>query len=49
MFGLSQYLTVGLKKLAATREDVLVQMRDPNRMAEVLPVVDYSLEQLVKQ
>lgn len=36
-----------IQKLTSGREDVLAQMRDPNRLAEVLPVVDKSLEQLV--
>jgi len=34
------------QKLAASREDVLSQMRDPTRVAELLPVVNYSLEEL---
>ena len=36
------------ERLASGREDVLVAMRNPGRMAEVLPVVDSSLEELVK-
>lgn len=40
-------MLIGLQKLASSREDALVQMRDPNRVAEVLPVVDRVLEQLV--
>ncbi|KAI9879442.1 MAG: hypothetical protein M1830_008489 [Pleopsidium flavum] len=35
------------KKLATTREDVPALMRDANKLAELLPVVDKSLEQLI--
>lgn len=35
------------QRLAATREDVPALMRDPNRLVELLPVVDRSLERLV--
>ncbi|KAI9815530.1 MAG: hypothetical protein M1827_002664 [Pycnora praestabilis] len=34
------------KKLAITREDVPALMRDPNRLSELLPVVDKSLERI---
>lgn len=34
------------KKLAGRREDVLAIMRDPNRLAEIIPIVDQSLEGL---
>ena len=36
------------ERLASGREDVLVAMRNPGRMAEILPIVDASLEELVK-
>ena len=32
------------QKLAESREDALAQMRDPNRLSELLPVVSKSLE-----
>ncbi|KAF2475670.1 TIP41-domain-containing protein [Lindgomyces ingoldianus] len=35
------------KVLAGTKEDVLAIMRDPNRLAEYIPVVDKSLENVV--
>ena len=34
-------------KLASTREDVLAFMRDPNKLAEILPVVDQWRERVV--
>ena len=34
------------KKLAGRKEDVLAIMRDPNRLAEHMPIVDKSLEGL---
>lgn len=34
------------KKLAGRKEDVLAIMRDPNRLAEYIPVVEKSLEGL---
>ncbi|KAF2456764.1 TIP41-like family-domain-containing protein [Lineolata rhizophorae] len=37
------------EKLSVAREDVPALMRDPNRLAQVLPVVDTSLERLVLQ
>lgn len=35
------------KSLAGTREDVLAIMRDPNPLAEYVPVVEKSLERVV--
>jgi len=35
------------EKLGAGRDDVLAQMRDPNRVAEVLPVTKSSLEEVM--
>ncbi|KAF2877505.1 TIP41-like family-domain-containing protein [Massariosphaeria phaeospora] len=35
------------KKLAGSREDTLALMRDPNRLAEHIPVVEKSLEKVV--
>ncbi|KAI1976063.1 Serine carboxypeptidase 3 [Ophidiomyces ophidiicola] len=35
------------QKLAATREDIPAVMRDPNKLAEMLPIVDNSLESVV--
>lgn len=32
------------QSLAGSREDVTVVMRDPNKLSEILPVVDQSLE-----
>ena len=37
------------KTLAGTKEDVLAMMRDPNRLAEYLPVVEHTLEAVVLQ
>ncbi|KAA6411272.1 MAG: hypothetical protein FRX48_04552 [Lasallia pustulata] len=34
-------------QLAMTREDVPAQMRDPNKLSDLLPVVDESIERLV--
>ena len=34
------------KKIAGRKEDVLATMRDPNRLAEYIPVVEKSLEGL---
>jgi hypothetical protein len=34
------------KKLAGRKEDVLAIMRDPNRLAEHIPVVEKTLEGL---
>lgn len=34
------------KKLAGRKEDVLAAMRDPNRLAEYIPIVEKSLEGL---
>ncbi|KAK5003324.1 Tap42 interacting protein, partial [Cryomyces antarcticus] len=34
--------------LAVTREDVPSMMRDANKLATLMPVVDYSLERLVE-
>jgi type 2A phosphatase activator TIP41 len=34
-------------KLATGREDVLAVMRDPNRLAEILPIVNKTLEECV--
>ena len=35
------------KVLAGTKEDVLALMRDPNRLAEYIPVVEKTLEKVV--
>lgn len=35
------------KKLAGTKEDVLAIMRDPNRLAEYIPVVEKTQEKVV--
>jgi type 2A phosphatase activator TIP41 len=35
------------KMLAGTREDVLAIMRDPNRLAEVIPVVEKTADRVV--
>lgn len=35
------------KSLASTKEDVLAIMRDPNRLSQIMPVVDRSLEKVV--
>lgn len=32
------------QSLAGSREDVTVVMRDPNKLSEILPLVDKSLE-----
>jgi type 2A phosphatase activator TIP41 len=37
------------KTLAGTKEDVLAIMRDPNRLAQYIPVVEQSLETVVLQ
>ncbi len=34
------------QKLAATREDVPAQMRDPNRLVNLLPVVETQVEKM---
>ncbi|PCH07955.1 Ubiquinol-cytochrome c chaperone/UPF0174 [Penicillium occitanis (nom. inval.)] len=36
------------KALASGREDIAAVMRDPNRLAQVLPIVDHSLERTSK-
>ena len=35
-----------MQKLHTGRGDIMAQMRDPNMLADVLPVVDRTLEQL---
>lgn len=35
------------KRLAGTKEDVLAIMRDPNRLAEYVPIVEKTLERVV--
>ncbi|KAK2762759.1 hypothetical protein FQN54_000933 [Arachnomyces sp. PD_36] len=35
------------KSLASSREDVTVVMRDPNKLSEILPLVDQSLESVM--
>lgn len=34
------------QRLAMTREDVPAQMRDPNKLSDLLPVVNKSIERL---
>jgi type 2A phosphatase activator TIP41 len=41
------YRTDKEQVLASSREDVPVVMRDPNKLAEILPLVDQSLERVV--
>ena len=39
-------LTMETKQLAITREDVPAQMRDANKLSELLKIVDRSVEHL---
>ena len=41
------FVDLQIQKLAMTREDVPAQMRDTNKLSDLLPVVDKSVERLV--
>ena len=44
---LAHLLTFAYQKLASRGQDVPAQLRDPNNIHDLLPVVDKSLERLV--
>lgn len=38
---------ISVQALAATREDIPAMMRDPNKLTDILPLVESSLESIV--